>query len=119
MDAYFILWTVLALWGSAHVLWGLYVIAMGLQRVHKTTGLSKAQWVFGLPYVILGYIIDFFFNVIFGTIVFYDIPRHGTFSARLTDYIENEKPGSYRYKLSIWVTTKLLDSIDMRGLHRA
>lgn len=98
------------------LLWGCYVIVMGLKRAREAGTLTKAQMVFGYPYLAIGYVLDFFANVLWASVVFKERPHEWTVSSRLWR-LSNGPPG-WRKDRAMLLRVQLLDSIDPDGVHR-
>jgi len=52
------------------------------------------------PLFILGYLIDVAFNIVYGTVLFMERPRHWTLSERLREILITEEPDTYKWKLA-------------------
>lgn len=98
-------------------LWVIYVAVMRLQMVRDTVGLTLGQKVLGYPALMVGLVLDFFVNVVLGSLLLWDPPQEYTLSARLWR-LSNDEGESWRRKAALWVRKELLDSIDPRGYHK-
>ena len=94
----------------------LYACVMRLKQVRDAGKLTLAMKVFGYPALFVGLAIDFVVNVVFGTLVFLQLPREMTLSTRLWR-LSNGEP-SWRQRWALWIRTQLLDSIDPSGIHK-
>lgn len=101
---------------SPWLLWMLYACVMRLKQVRDAGKLTLAMKVFGYPALFVGLAIDFVVNVVFGTLVFLQLPREMTLSTRLWR-LSNGEP-SWRQRWALWIRTQLLDSIDPSGIHK-
>jgi hypothetical protein len=107
--------TILLIVFSPWLLWGCYVIVMGLKRAREAGTLTKAQKVFGYPYLAIGYALDFFVNVIWASAVFKERPYEWTVSSRL--WRLSNGPAGWRRDRATLLRVELLDSIDPAGVH--
>ena len=57
--------------------WALYVMVMGVYRAHLSGRLSRAGYMLGMPWVILGYLVDVLAQFTVATLFFADLPRRG------------------------------------------
>ena len=97
--------------------WSLYVLVMGVYRAHLSGRLSRVGYVLGLPWVVLGYVVDAVSQYTLATLLFCDLPRRSEHlvTDRLTRYCDG-LPG-WRRTVAVWVCTHLLDVFDPRGDH--
>ncbi len=100
---------------SPWVLWTVYAAVMRLKQVREAGKLTLAMKVFGYPALFAGLALDFFVNVFIGSILFAELPREFTLSARLWR-LSNQEPG-YRQRVALWLRVQLLDAIDPSGIH--
>lgn len=75
-------------------------------------------------FAIKGYFLDVLFNIVYGTIIFRQLPHFTlkdgwkkvfenlTFTHRLKIVLESEDENSWRYKRAIWYCSKLLEPYD-------
>lgn len=89
---------------------------MGVYRAHLSRRLSKAGYAFGLPWVALGYALDFLANVIVATLIFLELPREALVTTRLQRHI-NSPTSSWRTAIAVWVCDEMLDVFDPSGNH--
>lgn len=101
---------------SPWILWVLYAAVMRLKQVRDAGKLTTSMKVFGYPALFLGLAVDFFVNVVFGTLVFLQIPREMTLSRRLWKLSNGDE--GWRQRWSYWIRTQLLDAVDPEGVHR-
>ena len=107
-----VLWTLLFLWGF----WALYVLIMGLYRAHLNKKLSRISYVLGMPWLVIGLIVDFVANVTIASLVFLDPPRELLVTARLQRY-NTQSIRTWRSEWANWICTNLLDVFDPNGDH--
>lgn len=96
------------------LLWIFYTAVMRLKQVRDAGKLTTAMKVFGYPVLILGLLLDFFVNVVFASIIFVEIPKEWTVSARLTRLSSGS---GWRAKVANSIRVALLDEIDPAGIH--
>ena len=109
------LWILGGLLASTYLLWVHYVAVMRLLMVLKDGNLTKTATVFGYLAVAVGLVLDVVFHVIVGSILFWELPREYTLSARLTRL---SKMGyGWRARWALAIRTALLDFIDSKGVH--
>jgi hypothetical protein len=98
-------------------LWIFFVAMMRLKQVRDAGKLTVAIKVFGYPTLAVGLVLDLLVDVVLGSIVFLELPRELTLSARLWR-LSNDASAGWRQRLALWARTQLLDSIDPSGVHR-
>ncbi|MDQ0082953.1 hypothetical protein J2W35_003312 [Variovorax boronicumulans] len=100
------------------LLWVFYAAVMRLKMVRDAAGLEGKPWikVFGYLTLAVGLVLDFFVNVVAGTIVFRELPREWTLSTRLWR-LSNGSAG-WRQVWALSIRVALLDEIDPEGIHR-
>lgn len=97
-----------------YVLWGLYVLVMGLKRARDEGTLSPFTRALGIPILVAGYALDFAVNVAVLTPAFLELPRETTVTARLK---RHKNADDWRGRISRWVAAHLLDPFDPDGRH--
>ena len=111
----------IALWisgvtlGAAYLLWVHYVAVMRLLMVLREGNLTKTATVFGYLAVAVGLVLDVVFHVVVGSILFWELPREYTLSARLTRL--SRQGYGWRARWALAIRTALLDFIDSKGVH--
>ena len=101
---------------SPWILWIIFAAVMRLKQVRDAGKLTPAMKVFGYPALALGLAVDFVVNVVFGTLVFLQLPREMTLSSRLWKLSNGEE--GWRKNLATWIRVQLLDGLDPAGVHR-
>ncbi|MDO9357856.1 MAG: hypothetical protein Q7T70_02540 [Polaromonas sp.] len=103
---------------SVWLLWVFYAAVMRLKMVRDAGGLDGRPWImaFGYSTLAVGLVLDFFVNVVVGTIVFRELPREWTLSGRLWR-LSNDLD-SWRQRWALAIRVALLDEIDPAGIHR-
>lgn len=89
--------TAVVIWFGVH--W-CYVTVTHAKAVFERQGLSLYWKVHLLPLAAVGLVLDLAFNVVFGTIMFRELPRELLFSSRVQRHVRN---GGKRFGLaSFW-----------------
>jgi hypothetical protein len=103
---------------SARQLWLYFVAGMRLKMVRDAGNLTRGETVLGYMALAEGLLLDFLFHMIFGTLLFFELPARGeyTLSARL--WRLSNGPDSWRQRLALKARKGLLDSLDPSGTHR-
>lgn len=103
---------------SVWLLWVFYAAVMRLKMVRDAGGLEGKPWIkaFGYATLAFGLVLDFFVNLVAGTIVFRERPREWTLSSRLWR-LSNGVDG-WRRRWAMAIRVALLDVIDPEGVHR-
>lgn len=83
--------------------------------VRDANQLTMAMKVFGYPALAVGLVLDLFVNVVFGSLVFAEIPKEYMLSARLWRLSNGD---GWRAKVALSIRTALLDNIDPAGVHK-
>ena len=95
-------------------LWGVYVLVMGLYRAHLSKRLGKVALVLSLPFVVLGFAMDFVANVFLASVIFLEPPREWLVTDRLQRHMT---AAAWRGRLARWICSQLLDVFDPTGAH--
>jgi len=101
---------------SPWILWVLYAAVMRLKQVRDAGKLTLAMKVFGYPALFVGLAVDFVVNVVFGTLVFLQLPHEMTLSTRLWKLSNGDE--GWRKNWAYWIRSNLLDAVDPEGIHR-
>lgn len=99
-----------------YLLWVHYVAAMRLMQVRDAGLLTRSMKLIGYPAVAFGLLLDLVVNTVVATVLFLELPREFTVSARLARH--SDDVGGWRKALAVAIRTALLDNIDPRGEHR-
>lgn len=97
-----------------YVLWGMYVLVMGLKRARDAGTLTPVAHALGLPILVVGYALDFAVNVTVCTVLLAELPRETTVTARLK---RHKNADNWRGRIARWVAAHLLDAFDPDGRH--
>jgi hypothetical protein len=99
---------------ASYALWIFYLAVMNLQRVRDMGKLGTVAKVFGYPVLLVGYALDVLVNVTLMTVLFLEIPRETTVTARLKRH--NRTGSGWRQRLAAWFEP-LIDPYDPSGDH--
>lgn len=96
--------------------WALYIIVMGVYRAHLSGKLPTAGYVLGMPWVVLGYVVDVFTQYTIATLYFADLRAKGEHlvTSRLIRYSAGK---GWRKIKADWICSNLLDVFDPSGNH--
>jgi hypothetical protein len=97
-----------------YVLWFFFLAVMSLSRAKKAGILAPQVKAFGMPFLLVGYVLDFLTNLLPMTILFEQFPEETTVTARLKRYIR-EGTG-WHYRVAEWFIP-FLDPFDPSGHH--
>lgn len=100
---------------SLYILWIFYLAIMSLYRAKTEHRISKPALILGYPILIIGAILDFIVNIFIFTLLFLEIPKEILVTQRLSRHIKSKS--GYRFKLSKWICSNLLDTFDVTGNH--
>lgn len=100
---------------SLVIFWVLYLAAMNLLRAKAEGKLTIASYIMGTPIVLIGALIDLFFNATIFSIVFIEPPRELMLTKRLKRHIQHGV--GWRKSLAFWVCRNLLNPFDHTGDH--
>lgn len=104
-------YALLSIWG----LWIMYVCVMRLQMLRDAGQLTMGIKIFGYPTLFVGLLLDTVVNVVVCTVLFLELPREWTVSARL--WRHSQGSAGWRRRLALVLRTQLLDNVDPRGYH--
>lgn len=110
---------IIALFGLITYLWmfwGFYVLVMGIYRAHLDNRLTKVTLCLGLPFVVVGYVIDVSVNLTVASIIFLEPPQELLVTSRFQRYV-TRTPNTWRGRAATWVCENLLDVFDPTGNH--
>lgn len=97
-------------------LWLFYLAGMNLEKVKKTEGLTKEVTFLSAPLQLLAPLINLSFTVVWGTLLFLDLPQEGAFSLRLQRYcLDDAYAGTWRRKVALYLSQRLLNPHDFWG----
>lgn len=100
---------------SPWILWGLYVLVMGLYRAHLARKLTPLTYALGAPWLALGLAADVIVNLTVASVVFLEPPREWLVTDRLQRHIFGS--AGWRFELADWICNHLLDVFDPTGNH--
>lgn len=61
---------------------------------------------------IFGYIIDVLFNIIYGTVIFWELPKHLTLSSRLREILIREDESAWQFKIAYFMCHYMIEPWD-------
>jgi hypothetical protein len=96
------------IFGSTLVAWVMYYIIMGLKKRKPEIMDNPMARVLAVLFVFAGVIVDVFYNLTVGSIIFFQIPKQLLFTTRLQD---NMYTGGWRSKLANTLCS-VLDRLD-------
>lgn len=91
-----------------------YVAIMAARAVLERDELTVYWWVLLLPLAVLGFVMDFAFNVLIGTAVFLEPPKELLFSSRVQRHVDESN--GWRLHVALFFARQLNvfdDHIDM------
>lgn len=109
--ALFIVLTLTYLWGF----WGLYVLVMGLYRAYLNQRLNLLTTILGMPFIVVGVIVDVLANFVICSVVFVELPQEWLVTQRLKRYIFLD--AGWRHRVALFICEKMLDVFDPTGKH--
>jgi hypothetical protein len=111
------MWIVLIGLISARQLWLYFVAGMRLKMVRDAGNLTRGDTVLGYMALAEGLLLDLVFHMVFGTLLFLELPARGeyTLSARL--WRLSNGPDGWRRRFALKARKGLLDSLDPSGIH--
>lgn len=92
-----------------------FAAVMNLMRVREANELTVAAKVLGYPMLYIGLVLDFLFNITWGSLLFLELPKELLFSGRVTRLVATDK--EWRGRLALWARQQLLDNVDPHGVH--
>lgn len=98
-----------------YALWLFYLAVMNLKRAKDAGTIGRFALWLGYPILFAGLVLDLLVNVML-SLVFFDLPREMTVTARLKRYVRTE-PAGWRGIAAQWFATHLLDTFDPSGKH--
>lgn len=97
------------------VLWLLYLAVMALQRARDAGALSHFATTAGMALMYFGLAWDVLCNLLVVTVIFVEVPRELTVSARLRRLVKGKE--GWRKQLAIWYAVTLLNPFSPGGPH--
>lgn len=92
----------------------LYLAIMNLYRAHLAGTISKLAYVVFAPILVVGLVLDFIGNLA-ASIVFLQLPREWTITARLRKIVRGTS--EWRIRIAEWIAKHFLDPFDPDGRH--
>jgi hypothetical protein len=107
--------TYLALaFGVTYALYVFYAAVMNVKRVRDAGKLTRIGYAFGWPTLLIGYALDVLCNVFVMTLVFLELPKETTVTARMKRH--NRTSTGWRKRV-VQFFEPLLDPLDPSGDH--
>ena len=100
--------------GVTYALYVFYAAVMNIARVRNAGKLTPLGYAFGYPTLLIGYALDVLCNVFVMTIVFAELPRETTVTARMKRH--NRTSTGWRKRIVLFFEP-LLDPLDPSGDH--
>lgn len=100
--------------GVTYLLYVFYGCVMNVKRVRDAGKLTRIGYVFGWPTLILGYALDVICNVFVMTLLFLELPKETTVTARMKRH--NRESTGWRKRIVLFFEP-LLDPLDPSGDH--
>lgn len=98
-----------------YALWIFFLAVMALKRARDSGTLSTPALVMGMPVLWMGLLVDAFVQVTVASLVFLELPRELTVTARLTRL--KKGPVTWRQRFAAWCCAHLLNAFDPSGNH--
>jgi hypothetical protein len=111
-----LLYTVLGLMIYLWVFWGLFVLVMGLYRVHLKKKLVGVRFVLAFPWLVVGFIVDVLANLFIAPFFFVELPKEWLVTRRLSRWKRTRK-NTRQKRMAVYVCENLLDEFDPTGSH--
>lgn len=100
---------------AIYALWICFVVVMAMARVRDAGTMGWPTYVLGTPVFIVGYALDVAINLTVCTVLFLDLPREWTVTARLKRMVLSRS--GWRQAIAAWIAVNLLDQFDPSGKH--
>jgi len=99
-----------------YLFWCIYILVMGLYRLHLKDELHGLNKVLAYPAVIVGLLIDVIVNWTVAIVLFMDFPKEYLVTQRLIRYRSTESLG-WRDRVATYICDNILDVFDPRSNH--
>lgn len=99
---------------SFYTLWIFYLAVMCLKRARDEGLLHKRALYFGMPVLVVGYVLDALINWLVLSLILLEMPRETTVTSRLKRH--NKSVDGWRKSVAVWFEP-LLDPFDPSGNH--
>lgn len=96
-------------------LWLFFLAVMNLQRSRDAGKLPRPAYLFGLPLLYAGLLLDFLCNMFPATLILLELPHEYVVTQRLQRLVAG--PDGWRKRLALWFARNLLDPFDPKGYH--
>jgi hypothetical protein len=98
------------------VLYWCFAAIANFERIKSNGLMTKTAWVLASPLVVFGFLLDFWLNLFFVSVLMLDPFHFGTVSQRMKKYNNDPKELLFRKVTAKWLEP-LLDPLDFRGNH--
>ena len=124
----YVYWALRAV-GLSYCLWILFLAVMNLLEARRAGTLTRPAEILGIPVAVVGYVTDVLGQLTVASLVFVEIPKEITVSARVKRWVEGPPligyPGGpptkglngWRYRVALWLRINLLKPFDRSGGH--
>lgn len=96
-------------------LWVFFLAVMALKGARDTGKLTTPAKFLGYPILAIGYVLDIVANLTVMSILLLELPEEFVVTDRVTRHVQNSD--GFRYQISKWLCTNLLDPFDPSGCH--
>ena len=97
------------------LLWVFFLAVMHLQEARNAGRLTTWNTRIGYSVLFVGYLLDFVVNMTFAVLLFLELPRETTVSARIERLVMTGT--GWRQRVAMWVRSTLLATFDLSGRH--
>lgn len=95
---------------STIILYTCYIVLNYLRKKYEKDKLQWYHYIYGIPIIVIGIPIDFLFNIIFGMIIYREVPKEFLFTSRIQRWKDKDEK-DYRTKLSQWICKTMLNPV--------
>ena len=99
---------------ALYALWGLFLAVMNLKQAKDFGDLSPIAYKLGYPMLFIGYLLDVLVQLTIANLIFWDLPRELTVSARVKRLCLKD---GWRGRRARWWREVLLAPFDRSGGH--
>lgn len=104
---WFLFWTV--------VCWFVYMLVMRMKKHREVILEEYGKGIYTLLYIFIvipALLLDVYYNIIWGTLLFLDPPRELLLTSRLKRYRMTAKTAHWRWKIATFICVKMLNPFD-------
>lgn len=110
----YIIYFILGILADLYIFFWLYVASMGVLRAKEEGKLNTILWGMSVPFIAFALAWDIINNVFVFSIIFWQLPREWTVTARLKKHVSKN---TRRGRLARWFGWELLNAFDLTGNH--